>query len=513
MTELRVAVLVAGMHRSGTSAITGTIASSGYAAPKFQIRAGRENPKGFFEAQSIARLNDRLLACAGSMWSDVTSFRDGWLENSVRERFISDAAEAINREFPSQNKIVVKDPRICRLLPAWEEALNRLGYVPKVVIPVRHPLSVRRSLFNRDSLGYRRALALWTRYNLDAERNSRSLPRLFLSYDDFVDGAPFALSNLANFLSVDLGHDLQKTWSEIIESSLRHHKEEAEEGNSCYADLLEIALLLYNRLIDLSRRDATDEDEEFFSSLTFRLNCIFPAPPTAPPRKTLAESNILIKNGERNLISIGKGVTISGKITGDDNIIVIGDTAKESVIQLRLKGNRNRVIIGGDCSFRGLDIYVGSHVEAHQSLVRIGDRTTAEEKTEIFAYNSGCQIVIGSDCMLSREIVLRGGEMPHLIFDARTGEYLDLASRLLVGDGVWIGERAYLTKQARVSDGSIVAACSVVSRRFDEPQVVIAGNPAEIAKSNVKWIRNRGVLVEGSPESISFQSERSRHGN
>lgn len=115
--------------------------------------------------------------------------------------------------------------------------------------------------------------------------------------------------------------------------------------------------------------------------------------------------------------------------------------------------------------------------------------------------------------MLSREIVLRGGEMPHLIFDARTGEYLDLASRLLVGDGVWIGERAYLTKQARVSDGSIVAACSVVSRRFDEPQVVISGNPAEIAKSNVKWIRNRGVLVEGSPESISFQSERSRHGN
>lgn len=36
---------------------------------------------------------------------------------------------------------------------------------------------------------------------------------------------------------------------------------------------------------------------------------------------------------------------------------------------------------------------------------------------------------------------------------------------------------------------SIVGACSVITKQFEEENVILAGNPAKIVKQNVKWGR------------------------
>ncbi len=42
-------------------------------------------------------------------------------------------------------------------------------------------------------------------------------------------------------------------------------------------------------------------------------------------------------------------------------------------------------------------------------------------------------------------------------------------------------------KKVRIADNSVVGSASVVTKKFDEENVVIAGNPAKICRRNIMW--------------------------
>lgn len=44
-------------------------------------------------------------------------------------------------------------------------------------------------------------------------------------------------------------------------------------------------------------------------------------------------------------------------------------------------------------------------------------------------------------------------------------------------------------KNVKISDNSIVGWGSIVTRKFDEPNVIIAGIPAKVVKRGVNWDR------------------------
>ena len=86
----RVAILVAGMHRSGTSAVTRILSLAGCDLPKNLMTgdvANKFNERGFWEPRSIADLNDELLASAGSAWDDWRAFDSGWYVSPIAEEF------------------------------------------------------------------------------------------------------------------------------------------------------------------------------------------------------------------------------------------------------------------------------------------------------------------------------------------------------------------------------------------------------------------------------------------
>ncbi|MUH71375.1 acyltransferase [Psychrosphaera haliotis] len=117
--------------------------------------------------------------------------------------------------------------------------------------------------------------------------------------------------------------------------------------------------------------------------------------------------------------------------------------------------------------------------------------------------NDGNQLLIGENCMFSNNVIIRGGEYPHLIFDLESGEYLDKSDGIEIGNRVWVGEGAYINKSVRLENGSIVGARSVVTKRFNEENCVVAGNPAKIVKSGVQWVNNKKSL---SKDSVMYQS-------
>ena len=222
----RQAVVVAGMHRSGTSALTRVLASLGCALPKTLMEPNEYNTEGYWESEPLSALNDALLESAGSTWDDWEPFNTQWYSSSVAETFRDRAQRVLEDEFGDSRLFVFKDPRACRLLPFWTDALAAFDADVHVVVPIRNPLEVADSLRRRDTIDGSVGLLLWLRNVLEAEAASRALPRAFVRFEDL-------LRNWQPLAEV-IGRELGLAWPrrstsaslEIeggLEPSARHH--------------------------------------------------------------------------------------------------------------------------------------------------------------------------------------------------------------------------------------------------------------------------------------------------
>lgn len=206
-----------------------------------------------------------------------------------------------------------------------------------------------------------------------------------------------------------------------------------------------------------------------------------------------------------NQCNIGAKVLLTGWIRGENNVVIVEDPLHECTLDIRISGNGNRITLRKPFSVKGLSIRVGNHVPTHASELLINDEFSIESGGNFLLYNSGNKLHIGSKCMFSNTITVRCGDSPHLIFDQITGEYLDISEGVFIGDHVWVGERVYITKRANIPSECLIAACSVVTKKFTKTNTVMAGNPAKIVRENVQWIRNHSHLKDGSPYKISYQ--------
>src|SRR5688500_11885035 len=70
----RTAILVCGMHRSGTSAFTRVVNLLGARLPEPLMPPEPENnERGFWESPQLHRLHEQLLQATGSSWDDVSA--------------------------------------------------------------------------------------------------------------------------------------------------------------------------------------------------------------------------------------------------------------------------------------------------------------------------------------------------------------------------------------------------------------------------------------------------------
>lgn len=217
------AIIVLGMHRSGTSSIAGVLSRLGAAAPRTPMEVAADNPRGFFESRLIGELDDRILEAGGSWWSDWRQFDPGALSAGVLADFRREIAGTVQAEFGDAATIVLKDPRLCRLWPVWDGVLEMAGYKVVHVLPIRSPLEVAGSLKTRNDMPVAQGLALWLRHVLDAEKFSRGAERRLIRWTTFMNDWRAGAATIAEMLPVGvLNLDRAAEIDTYLSKDLRH---------------------------------------------------------------------------------------------------------------------------------------------------------------------------------------------------------------------------------------------------------------------------------------------------
>jgi hypothetical protein len=234
---IRQALLVLGMHRSGTSALTGVLQRLGVRVPKTLIPANEHNPAGFGESLALADFHDRLLDCAGSRWDTWVGLGPDWFDSPNASQLVDECRSLLTQEFGDAPLFVVKDPRLCRLVPFWVRVLQEENIAAAAIVPVRSPFEVARSLEARDRLPREQSLLMWLRHVLDAEFATRHITRSFVGYRDLLND----WKAVANRMSAEL----QVTWpsqsaatetavSDFLRHDLCHHFAEIDSEDAAF---------------------------------------------------------------------------------------------------------------------------------------------------------------------------------------------------------------------------------------------------------------------------------------
>jgi GT2 family glycosyltransferase len=180
------AVIVLGMHRSGTSALAGTLRRLGVDLGDCLMRASPDNPRGYWEHREIVAANHGIMAKLGWAWDDIRPLPAGWEGGEVALGSGLELSAILERDFAAASLWGLKDPRLCRLLPLWTALFAQLEVRPHFILALRHPLDAAASLAARDRLSAARAGLLWLRHILEAERHTRGYPRTIVHYEDLV---------------------------------------------------------------------------------------------------------------------------------------------------------------------------------------------------------------------------------------------------------------------------------------------------------------------------------------
>jgi hypothetical protein len=178
----RRAILVPGMGRSGTSAISRVLNLLGAAIPGAVMPPQPDNPTGFWEPLDVVDLHDRMLAAIGLPWHAIVETPEAWFQTEPARAFGGEIRALLERHAADDDLLLIKDPRANRFLPLWTAALAALDIEPLFVIPIRNPLEVAGSLAARDGLATPYSCLVWLRAMLEAERHTRGYRRSFVDY-------------------------------------------------------------------------------------------------------------------------------------------------------------------------------------------------------------------------------------------------------------------------------------------------------------------------------------------
>ncbi len=170
--------------------------------------------------------------------------------------------------------------------------------------------------------------------------------------------------------------------------------------------------------------------------------------------------NATIKfSGKNNILVVEENVRLEGSINlNGSNTVIYLSSNPTHVYRLKLDvWNNSAVYFGKDSYFNG----------ALQITL-----------------SEGRHLIVGNDGVFSFGIWVRTAD-PHIIYDVKTKNRVNLSKNVMIGDHVWLGQNSLLLKGSKIGSGSIVAANCVITGKEVESNAIYGGNPGKCIKSGI----------------------------
>ncbi|MDD4455992.1 MAG: glycosyltransferase [Syntrophotalea acetylenica] len=201
-TKNNTCIIILGMHRSGTSALTGCLKCLGVDLGDSLMPGDAHNPDGYFENVSLYAIHEQLLYDLGCKWDMIGEFPSGWLETEAAASAAEKIEHLLQDHFADQELYALKDPRISRLLPLWKRVLKKLGIKTKYIVMLRNPINVATSHHFRDAFPLQKSLLLWLTHTREPLMDLQDDDYTIVTYEDLVADPLPTLKSMQDDLGV-----------------------------------------------------------------------------------------------------------------------------------------------------------------------------------------------------------------------------------------------------------------------------------------------------------------------
>ena len=179
-------------------------------------------------------------------------------------------------------------------------------------------------------------------------------------------------------------------------------------------------------------------------------------------------------------------------IQGENNQVIVKSPKCNMDFNIFIQGNNNTILIEEGCILKGLNLWV----EDNNNEIVIKKNTMICGETKLCCLE-GSKIYIGERCMFSDHIHFRTSDS-HSILD-ENGKRINQPEDIIIHDHVWVGYHVTVLKGAEINKDTIVGANSVVTKKFEDSECAIAGNPARVVRKGINWHYKRipiGKFIE-----------------
>jgi glycosyltransferase involved in cell wall biosynthesis len=314
-------IIVLGMHRSGTSAITRGLQALDVNLGNNLIPPAPGNKKGHYEDAEINKLNIELLDALKSEWHSLSPIPDAAFDQETITPIKLRALELLRYKI-SEHPFGFKDPRIARLLPFWHSVFKTLRIQPSYVICIRHPMSVAQSLKRRDGFDTQKSYFLWMQHIIPSILKTTGTYRVVVDFDILLTDPNVQLHRIAQALNLPINSEsakLKAYTDEFLDIELRHAKFEFKDlrkDPEIPHDVID-AFRLMNRL---ARDEINIDDpavEKKFRQISVRLKMLSQA------LACWARSDVNLAERESQIVNLrGQIVNLQGRIVNLQGQIV-----------------------------------------------------------------------------------------------------------------------------------------------------------------------------------------------
>ncbi|WP_250517381.1 hypothetical protein [Caballeronia sp. INDeC2] len=165
----------------------------------------------------------------------------------------------------------------------------------------------------------------------------------------------------------------------------------------------------------------------------------------------------------------------------------------------RLDGSSAQFLCGDRCTFEGTEIIVGRAaklsigddctirgriVVQDDSEVSIGNGVVFDEPVSIRSGDAR-HVVVGDDCSFAGVHISSADD--YVLHDKMRTSRLNPPGDVRIGNRVRVDHGAVFRPGSRVSHNCVIAASTVVQGEFDECNVFLSGNPAQVLMRDIDW--------------------------